>query len=54
MFDWAGVLSEYNTSPDGVTADNAAIERDWIAVGRDMQEAIESCRRDLNARKSKS
>lgn len=41
IMDLAGALSEYNSSIDGEQANELAAWADWIAVGADMQSAID-------------
>lgn len=40
LFDFAGALDNYNTSPTPREADKKAIESDWAAVGEDMWAAL--------------
>jgi hypothetical protein len=42
VIDVGGTLQQYNTSPDGSTADYFAMYADWLAVGADLQNAIDS------------
>lgn len=47
LLDWGGTMNEYNSSPDGATADVRALRNDWRAVGDDLSEAYRQCRTSL-------
>ena len=41
IFDFAGALNQYNTTPTGESADRRALEADWQAIGGDIQDAVQ-------------
>lgn len=49
IFDFAGGLNQYNTSPSGRSADHRSINADWAAVGNDI---LESARQEAGLIKS--
>jgi len=40
LFDFAGTLNTYNSSPTGEAADRRAIGADWRAIGQDIERAV--------------
>lgn len=48
LFDFAGTLNTYNTSPSGELADLRAFQEDWQAIGDDMRDALEKYRKQAN------
>jgi len=42
VLDIWGTLQEYNSSKTGKEADNKALLGDWMAVGRDLTDAVNS------------
>ena len=42
VLNLSGRFDCYNTSSSEVEADNDAIERDWIVVGKELKEAFDS------------
>jgi hypothetical protein len=51
LFDWGGMLNEYNTSASGAEADRLAMMCDWAAVGDDFLRAVEEFTRDAGVPK---
>ena len=48
IFDFGGTLCDYYyPSGDGYEEDIAAIRSDWIAIGHDMQDAIDEFRSSM-------
>ena len=47
LVDVGGTLNEYNDSPNGQEADDAAIRMDWAMVGQDMYNAIDAYEKEL-------
>ena len=43
IFDFAGALNQYNTTPNGAAADRRALDADWLAVASDINDCI--CRK---------
>lgn len=41
LIDFGGTLDEYNTALTPEQADRIALEQDWIAVGKDLQWAMD-------------
>lgn len=52
LFDFAGALTQYNTSRSGEEADRKALGADWKAVAEDMWVGVDKM--DSELRKSKS
>ena len=44
LIDFGGTLDEYNTALTPEQADRIALEQDWIAVGKDLQWAMDEFR----------
>ena len=40
LMDFGGALNEYNTASSPELADEKAIRSDWVAVGKDIDSAI--------------
>lgn len=54
IVDFGNTLSQYNTSPDGATADARALAADWQAVGDCMKQAILRYSRSLERRSARN
>lgn len=42
VLDLGGAFDDYNASPTEALADARAMRADWVAVGRDLQAAMDS------------
>ena len=51
LFDFAGALNQYNTSPTPKQADALALACDWKQVGADMQHAIDQYAAEMEKKK---
>jgi len=49
LVDFGNTLSEYNTSPSGGYADRIALHSDLVAIGRDMEKALEKAAAEVAA-----
>lgn len=47
ILDFGDTLTEFNRSPSGEAADAHALRCDWMAVGRDITNAINQRRVDV-------
>jgi hypothetical protein len=53
-FDIGGTLIEYNTSKDENDADIRALASDWAIVGKDIQNSVESCKKESEKREAQN
>jgi hypothetical protein len=53
LFDFGGVLNEYNAVKSGADADRLAIALDWYMVGQDLRTVIIGCLKQQLAEKGR-